>query len=153
MFPEDVHYVDHQTGSLYVNASLVPFKNDQYCREIVDDVITTFVCAIQSDTTNYYYAIGFLLSAIGFALTLVVYLCFAKVTLDVTSVLQFDLIEHFQLHGNIHGKIVMCYNVCFLIGYIVLLTTQFIYGYSLLCKSFGNFYIHFQTETDIFILC
>lgn len=77
---EDIHYVDHKRGHLYVNAALTPYKNDKYCQEILGDIRMTFVCAIQSDLTNYYpKAFGFLLSVIGFAMTLVVYVCFAKV--------------------------------------------------------------------------
>lgn len=80
MYAEDIHYVDHRRGHLYVNASLTPYKNDKYCQELLNDVRMTFVCAIQSDSPNYYgFAFGFLLSVIGFAMTLVVYICFAKV--------------------------------------------------------------------------
>ncbi|XP_063697144.1 probable G-protein coupled receptor Mth-like 3 [Culicoides brevitarsis] len=122
-FPEDAHYFEHTSGNLYLNSTETPFKNDNYCREMVNSTLMTFVCALEPPSINYFYVVGFVLSAIGFAMTIVVYLCFK------------------QLHGNLHGKIVMCYNACFLIAYLILLTTTFIYShsdtFSLRCRIFG----------------
>uniref|UniRef100_A0A336MEK8 CSON013820 protein n=1 Tax=Culicoides sonorensis TaxID=179676 RepID=A0A336MEK8_CULSO len=115
---EDIHYIDYKTGNLFVNASLKPFKHDQYCLEIVGDVMETFICQQdESNETNYYKAVALMLSIIGFALTLIVYILFPK-----------------QLHGNIHGKIVMCYDISFLLAYTSLLIIQFIYANSKYCK-------------------
>lgn len=79
--------MDYRRGRLYVNTSVKPYKNDEFCQDMVNGEIKTFVCAqTQSLIINYYYSVGFALSSIGFGLTLIVYLCFSKVIECMTCV-------------------------------------------------------------------
>lgn len=122
---DDQYYLSHTDGRLHINGTRLTFENHQYCHEIVDygdsNTLEMFLCfePEPKPADRIWFIIGFTLSVVGFTLTLLVYVFVLRVR-------------------NLHSKIIVCYCMSFLLAYLALLVTQYLYAFSLLCMPFGK---------------